>query len=379
MAWTNASRFGGFAATVLAAVGVACGALHAGSQAQAAARSGSEAVLGEPARSVASPALPGNGQATAGAGQGAIVIAQSAGSNRGQAQGAGDGLRQRIEQLEEQLVDMQVVIGTLESLARNPAAGAPAAPALQGGGPSGAYSGSESARIDSLETQIRALTAQIENLSNQVRQMNDRRGDASDVPGLRGGNAVAGYAAQGAPGRPAAPSGQPVPGFGSMTVTPSPGSGDPIGSIIRGNVTTSRAELPAPAAADAGNSKQLYESAYGYLLQQNYGAAEAAFSEFMERHPGDDLAPNAQYWLGESFFVRGQYKQAANSFLKGYRSYAGSAKAPDSLLKLAMSLERLGQRQAACGSFAELFSRFPDAPSHVKSRAQSERRRIGCN
>ena len=71
-------------------------------------------------------------------------------------------------------------------------------------------------------------------------------------------------------------------------------------------------------------------------------------------------------------------RSSAAAFLKGYQSYGKSAKAPDSLLKLAMSLDRLGQRDAACSSYAELASRFPTAPTHIKNRAQTERQRIGC-
>jgi TolA-binding protein len=47
-------------------------------------------------------------------------------------------------------------------------------------------------------------------------------------------------------------------------------------------------------------------------------------------------------------------------------------------LKLAMSLDRLGQKDAACSSFGELSTRFPNAPENVKNRAKSERQRIGC-
>jgi TolA-binding protein len=43
-----------------------------------------------------------------------------------------------------------------------------------------------------------------------------------------------------------------------------------------------------------------------------------------------------------------------------------------------MSLERLGQKDAACASFAELGSRFPSASANVKTRAQAERARLGC-
>jgi tol-pal system protein YbgF len=137
--------------------------------------------------------------------------------------------------------------------------------------------------------------------------------------------------------------------------------------------------MPPPSApGDASNPKQLYETAYGYLMQRDYSAAQSAFEEFLNRYPKDSLAGNAQYWLGEAHFVRGEYKAAAGAFLKGYQNYTGNARAADSLLKLAMSLDRLGQKDAACTSFAELTTRFPDAPDNVKSRAKTERQRIGC-
>src|SRR5262249_1409329 len=141
--------------------------------------------------------------------------------------------------------------------------------------------------------------------------------------------------------------------------------------------TGALAAVPPPGQVEA-DPKQLYETAYGYLLQRDYGGAEAAFEEFLKRHPSDPLAGNAQYWLGESLFLRGQYRAAAAAFLKGYQNYARSAKAPESLLKLAMSLQRLGQKEAACSSYSELTSKFPNAPQHVKTSAQAERQRAGC-
>jgi tol-pal system protein YbgF len=305
-------------------------------------------------------------------------------------------LKQRVEQLEEQLVDMQVVVGTLESLARG--GGAPAASGAGGAGFSG---GADSVRLDGLETQMRALSAQIQQLTDQVRALGGqpRRSDA--------GSATTNFAATPVPGSgPAsgsgADAGAPPPAsaadagrFGSTTVTAGNG-GDSIGGLIESEQPAAEggaaaspspemAALPpafgaatAPNAADAGNAKQLYETAYGYLMQRDYTAAQSAFEDFLTRYPQDSLAGNAQYWLGEAHFVRGEYKAAASSFLKGYQNYAGNARAADSLLKLAMSLDRLGQKDAACSSFGELSTRFPNAPENVKNRAKSERQRIGC-
>lgn len=320
---------------------------------------------------------------------GAPALAQSGNQKPAPAAAAasgGDdaGLKARVEALEEQLVDMQVVVGTLESLARGGGAAPAAFPASSG-------SGNEAARIDGLETQVRALTAQLQQLSDQVRSLgggNMRRGDIpSDTDVANAAPAGANAGAYGGAGA--------EPGFGSTTVSP---NHDAIGGLLdpgtqpQGNAQPALQESgaagaqPAPVATaalplplDSSTPKQLYETAYGYLLQRDYGAAESAFSDFLKKYPNDSLSGNAQYWLGETHFVRGQYKAAAEAFLKGYQSYGQSAKAPDSLLKLAMSLDKLGQKDAACSSYAELSSKFPNAPQSVKARAQSERQRVGCH
>lgn len=285
------------------------------------------------------------------------------------AAGSEAGLKARVESLEEQLVDMQVVVGTLESLAKSGSSSA--SPAYR------ATAGGDGVRVESLENQVKTLSAQVQQLSEQVRSLGGtpRRADGVAPPAAHAvtefgsttvsqsdaiGGVIAGEAAP-------ITSGPPIPDAGGAYSAPGAGAPPPA-------VTT--AALPPPG--DGSNPKQLYETAYGYLLQRDYGAAEAAFDDFLKKHPSDSLSGNAQYWLGESHFVRGQYKAAASAFLKGYQTYGQSQKAPDSLLKLAMSLDRLGQRDAACSSYAELTTKFPNAPQSVKARAQSERQRVGC-
>jgi tol-pal system protein YbgF len=276
-------------------------------------------------------------------------------------------LKARVDNLEEQLVDMQVVVGTLESLAKSGNAGTPAF-AMSGGR-------ADASRINELETQLKALSAEVQQLSNQVRDLGGvpRHSSLAPTPPT---NVAANTAT-----------------FGDTTVTP---DADAIGGLLAGDAALQADRMPPqagggfggqpppvataalPEALDGVDPKQLYETAYGYLLQRDYGAAEASFGDFLKRFPNDSLSGNAQYWLGETHFVRGQYKAAAGAFLKGYQTYAQSPKAPDSLLKLAMSLDRLGQKDAACSSYAELQTKFPSAPQSIKARAQSERQRVGC-
>lgn len=279
-------------------------------------------------------------------------------------------LRQRVDQLEEQLTEMQVTVGTLDSLAKGGASSSSGVYRSGGGDTGSGTSSADAGRIAVLETQVRALATQVDQLTQALRQASARQAAAPVAP-------------------PQATS-QQVSSPQTASMAASAASSDPIGRLVNNG----QADAPAPrgvVAADAtaapslqmagandASSKQLYETAYGYMLQQDFVAAEAGFDDFLKRFPSDPLAGNAQYWLGESFFVRGQFKPAAAAFLKGYQTYTRSAKAPDSVLKLAMSLDKLGQKDAACASYSELTAKFPNAPGHVKTRADTERRRLGC-
>ena len=273
-------------------------------------------------------------------------------------------LRQRVEQLEEQLVDMQVVMGTLESMGR----GGPstASTAFRGGSPlGGGFSGPEAGRIAALETQIQALTAQVEQMSDQLRA-------------LQGGAAPRGQLGPGP--RTAPPPAPAAGGFGTTRVIP---PNDPIASIIDGDnqrtaAAPPRGGPPVAGAASSAVSRQQYETAYRSLLQQDYSNAESGFGEFLRRYPNDELVPSAQFWLGETHFVRGQWDSAAAAFLKVAQSHPQSDKAPDSLAKFAMSMERKGNRAAACRALQELNARYPNPPAHVKTWEAAERRRAGC-
>ena len=274
-------------------------------------------------------------------------------------------LRSRVRQLEGQVLDMQVMIGTLQTLARSGGG------ASRSGGVALSSGGADSARIRSLETQVQALTAMVERLSRQVR--NGSRSDAGSDRKFAGTGGDVRTVPLDDFRRSSAPS-DSISGFGATTVTP---GGDSIGRYLDQN-STGPGERSTRIARAGGDPKQLYETAYGYLLQQNFKNAQTAFSEFLDLYPNDPLAGNAQYWLGETYYVRRKYRSAANAFLKGYQNYAKSNKAPDNLLKLSMSLDRLGQKDAACSSYLELQEKFPRAPAHVRNKARSEIRRLGC-
>ncbi|MBP5857683.1 tol-pal system protein YbgF [Marivibrio halodurans] len=152
-------------------------------------------------------------------------------------------------------------------------------------------------------------------------------------------------------------------------VQASPGSGN-----VSGAQTTASA---ASGALPDGSVNEQYEYAFSLLRKRDFAAAEAAMRSFVDRHGESDLAGNAMYWLGETYYARGNYRDAAATFLDAYTGYPKNDKASHSLLKLAMSLGALGKTDAACQAFSTL-RQEGDAGPRILDTAKSEAGKLGC-
>jgi tol-pal system protein YbgF len=113
------------------------------------------------------------------------------------------------------------------------------------------------------------------------------------------------------------------------------------------------------------------------LLHLQYPEAENGFKDFLTKYPDHNLAGNAQFKLGETFYAQQQYEEAAKSYLTGYKSFPKSRRAPDSMLKLGLAMNRMGQSQQGCAVLGSVGDEFPNAVE-VRKRAQAEYKRAGC-
>ena len=136
---------------------------------------------------------------------------------------------------------------------------------------------------------------------------------------------------------------------------------------------------PAAAAQVPLSPQEQYDQARGLLLQARYDEAEQALATFLGQHGDNPLAGNARYWLGETYYVRADYVRAAEVFLEGFQKNPDSPKAPDTLLKLGMSLANLNKNREACAAFDKLALDYPDAPSNIQRLLTRERQKNGCN
>jgi tol-pal system protein YbgF len=136
--------------------------------------------------------------------------------------------------------------------------------------------------------------------------------------------------------------------------------------------------VSASAVTGAGTPQDQYNAAFSLLRQARYEDAEQALRGFVQHYPKDTLAPAAQYWLGETFYVRKDYANAAAAFADGYERYPKSPKGADFLLKLGMSLANAGQKDNACRAYQRLDRDYPQAPSEIRDRSGAEKKRLGC-
>jgi tol-pal system protein YbgF len=239
-------------------------------------------------------------------------------------------------------------------------------------------------RLAQLEEEIRRLTGRIEQLEFGQRALGDRidrlvRDLDQRLLALEGG---AGAGARGTAAvertEPAVPSGEAA----AAAEVPPPGEAT-LGSVPESALS----DLPRPEPGSIAPPpkisslppQQQYDAAMQLLRAGDYAGAEGGLQLFLDLNPEHALAPNAAYWLAETYYVRKSYAAAAAAFARNYRVYGnGDTKAPDNLLKLGMSLGSLQETEKACRTYDELATEFPDAPAHIQQALVRERSRAGC-
>lgn len=225
-------------------------------------------------------------------------------------------------------------------------------------------------RISDLEAQLRAMTGKVEQLefaNRQMRQQLERQQSDSEMrlstlekqASIRA-NLDASASAQDASEILA---GSPPPQAGASAIN------------LNGQRPT---QNNLTQSSNDGTPQEQYDRAFSLLRQANYDDAEIAFKAFISNNSEDKLVDNAKYWLAETFYVRSKFQDAAVAFAESYQAAPTGVKAPDSLLKLAMSLSALKNTKDACTTLNELGTKFPNASGSVKNRAEQERQRLKC-
>ncbi len=216
--------------------------------------------------------------------------------------------------------------------------------------------------LERLERRLEAQNARIEELSNQVFVLADRVDSArvemkrlQEPPALEVVKLV--------------PDGEPYPSeptadAGAATET-SAAAVDGFGLKLNGDgepAVIPVVDVRAPVLRAKPKRRGAERSFRDALAAYRQGQVEIAFkrfSRFVRDYPGHVYADNARYWMGECRYDAREYRQAIQQFATVLKRYPGSNKIPDTLLKLGLAYDRLGQRAEARQAFRDLVAAYP--------------------
>lgn len=229
-------------------------------------------------------------------------------------------------------------------------------------------------QINALQSQVQTLQGQIEELRHQLDGMKQRSKDQyidldSRIGRLEGRN-------------PAAPATAPTPGDTAPPVSDiqlgSPGSATPsqatpaptdstAAQSPSGDMGTPNA-VPADPADNTGtpaapanpqDAQTAYSQAFDALKDGRYAESSRLFQAFLAQYPTDALAPNAYYWLGESYYVTENYGVSLDTFHKLLALYPDSQKAPDALLKIGYCEYEMKQWAQSEATLSQVVQKYP--------------------
>ncbi|MFM9973332.1 MAG: tetratricopeptide repeat protein [Beijerinckiaceae bacterium] len=270
-------------------------------------------------------------------------------------------------------------------------------------------------RIDRLENLVRQLNGQVEQVQNQNRRLeeqvkrfqNDTDFRFKDLEGGRGG------------ARPTAPGATPPArqqrsdAFNPEVNPQAPGAPQTLGSP--GSATAPRATRPAgtaavatpgqiiagednalgrdprqptdltgtqrggqPTASIPGTPKGEIDLGKEQLKNGQYEAAEGTFREFTRSRSKDRLVSEAVMGLGDSYFQRQRWREAAEQFVDMTTKYPKSGRAAEAEFKLGISLRGLGANKEACDVLNNHGQKYPNAPVAIKQGVGRELQRARC-
>jgi len=122
---------------------------------------------------------------------------------------------------------------------------------------------------------------------------------------------------------------------------------------------SSPSQSSSGSAAGSGGEQSMYDAAFTALKSSDYPKAIAGFKGFVSTYPDSPLASNAQYWLGEAYYVNREYPNAITAFQKVTTDWPDSRKAPDALVKIGFTQSALGRNGDAKVTLEDVVRRYP--------------------
>ena len=160
----------------------------------------------------------------------------------------------------------------------------------------------------------------------------------------------------------------------TATISPAMPTNAPGGATSNSQPAMTEVNVPAPASE---NPMEVYQAAYRDYQRGNWDLALAGFRDFLARYPESELAPNAEYWIGESLYSQKKYSEAIDQFNRVVDKYPKSDKAPGALLKKGYGYLAMNDRPRAIVQFQYVVHEYPN--SRESALAKDRLKQLGID
>ena len=162
-----------------------------------------------------------------------------------------------------------------------------------------------------------------------------------------------------------------VPPESGATTEGQPAGGAPTTTPPSQPVT----ERPAAPGNPAMSPQRLYDMAWADYAGGHFELAVRGFDEYIKSYPKSELAGDAQFFIGETYYVQGQYTDAVEAYGRVIANYPNSKKVPDTYFKRGLALNALGQTDLARESWDHVIKNFPNSDAGRLARQRLDQLR----
>ncbi|MCU1260243.1 MAG: Tetratricopeptide 2 repeat protein [Bryobacterales bacterium] len=141
------------------------------------------------------------------------------------------------------------------------------------------------------------------------------------------------------------------------------------GAVSPGGPAPISSTGPAPnSAMPPIPSAQLYQNAKRDMDGGNNDLALNEFADYLNYYRSTDLAPNAQFYIGQIHYTQKKFEVAVKDFDQVLEAFPINPKTPDAHYMKGRALVQLGQRNEAAKEFKTVLAQFPTSPAAPNCR-----------
>jgi tol-pal system protein YbgF len=209
-------------------------------------------------------------------------------------------------------------------------------------------------RIDDLQTAMTELLDRLDVMNSRLARLEE--GGVATVAAASPAPAPAAPAVQAAP-EPAAPAAENVT------------EEAPAQHAVAAVQPMQRALVGAKLAED-------YRQAIMLFGRGRHADARRAFQAVFDSDSAGDLADNALFWIGETYYAAGDYTNAVRNYTRVVNEFSDQNKAPDAMFKIALAQERTGDLALARRTLQQVMEKYPYSSTANSAKAELQRIRF---